>query len=225
MANIKFCKNCYDHRNSLRASISPKHATFYSGFTVCFYQEKLDGVTKCPMCGKDGLIDSGITESDLDIIGVISDYNRQLLDAMLELRKSDIIEYELKMSQFRTQYEKLQSARCSKNIPKEIFCPKCGQKVSSDYKYCPTCGNDISNTILELSKIEERKSKEDSQRIHSNNKNYASQTNNKPHCPYCQSTNIKKITATSRIGSSIMFGVASKKIGKQWHCNNCGSDF
>lgn len=173
----------------------------------------------CPVCHGLKFIDQ-----DTRILKSLK-CSQQLIDAMLKLRDSNIIEYELKMSQFRTQYEQIQSARRNQNVPKEIFCPKCGQKVSSDYKYCPTCGNNISNTILELSKIEERKSKEDSQRIHSNNKNYASQTNNKPHCPYCQSTNIKKITATSRIGSSIMFGVASKKIGKQWHCNNCGSDF
>ena len=44
-------------------------------------------------------------------------------------------------------------------------------------------------------------------------------------CPYCQSTNTKKISGTSRFMSTGIFGLASKKIGKQWHCNNCKSDF
>ncbi len=44
-------------------------------------------------------------------------------------------------------------------------------------------------------------------------------------CPYCHSTNTKKIGTTSRMVSAGMFGLASKKIGKQWHCNNCKSDF
>lgn len=44
-------------------------------------------------------------------------------------------------------------------------------------------------------------------------------------CPYCQSSNTKKISGASRAASIGFWGIFSKKIGKQWHCNNCGSDF
>lgn len=44
-------------------------------------------------------------------------------------------------------------------------------------------------------------------------------------CPYCKSTNTKKISAAGRMFSAGLFGFGSKKIGKQWHCNGCGSDF
>ncbi len=44
-------------------------------------------------------------------------------------------------------------------------------------------------------------------------------------CPYCKSTNTKKIGIVSRSVSAGLFGLGSKKIGKQWHCNNCNSDF
>lgn len=44
-------------------------------------------------------------------------------------------------------------------------------------------------------------------------------------CPYCKSVNVKKITTTSRAVSIGAVGLASGKIGKQWHCNNCKSDF
>ena len=44
-------------------------------------------------------------------------------------------------------------------------------------------------------------------------------------CPYCKSTNTKKISAAGRAGSILGFGIFSKKLGKQWHCNDCGSDF
>ena len=44
-------------------------------------------------------------------------------------------------------------------------------------------------------------------------------------CPYCKSTNTKKISGTSRFMSTGIFGLASGKIGKQWHCNSCKSDF
>ena len=47
----------------------------------------------------------------------------------------------------------------------------------------------------------------------------------KVECPYCHSTNTKKISGSSRVASFLTFGLASKKVGKQWHCNKCGSDF
>ena len=45
-------------------------------------------------------------------------------------------------------------------------------------------------------------------------------------CPYCHSTNTKKISGLSKAGSIALFGIfAMGKVSKQWHCNNCGSDF
>ena len=44
-------------------------------------------------------------------------------------------------------------------------------------------------------------------------------------CPYCHSTNTHKLSIISRGTSTLMFGLASSKIGKQWHCNKCGSNF
>ena len=44
-------------------------------------------------------------------------------------------------------------------------------------------------------------------------------------CPYCQSTNVKKISSLKRSASFSFLGFASSKVGKQWHCNSCNSDF
>lgn len=48
---------------------------------------------------------------------------------------------------------------------------------------------------------------------------------NKVHCPYCNSTNCKKISGVSKATSVAVFGIFSQKVKKQWHCNNCKSDF
>lgn len=56
-------------------------------------------------------------------------------------------------------------------------------------------------------------------------KNQQSQQSNQPKCPTCGSTNIKKVSATSKAVSVALFGLFSQKVKKQWHCNNCGSDF
>ena len=45
-------------------------------------------------------------------------------------------------------------------------------------------------------------------------------------CPYCNSTNTTKISNASKIGKVALFGILSfGKITKEWHCNNCNSDF
>lgn len=48
-----------------------------------------------------------------------------------------------------------------------------------------------------------------------------------PHveCPYCHSNNTEKISTVSRAVSVSLVGAASGKIGKQWHCKQCGSNF
>lgn len=56
---------------------------------------------------------------------------------------------------------------------------------------------------------------------------YIPPTSSKPTitCPYCQSTDTKKISGTSRFMSTGLFGLASNKIGKNFHCNKCKADF
>ena len=117
MATVKYCANCAQNKKSLMDDI-PEKKDFYAGFTVCFKNELLEGRTKCPMCGQESLVDTGITEADLDIIADVSNYNRSLLEAMVKLHSEDIIEYELKMSQFRNQHAQQPSTTTK--------CPRCG---------------------------------------------------------------------------------------------------
>lgn len=45
-------------------------------------------------------------------------------------------------------------------------------------------------------------------------------------CPYCHATNVKKISTTSKAVHTAIFGFFSiGRNSKQWHCNNCNSDF
>ena len=48
---------------------------------------------------------------------------------------------------------------------------------------------------------------------------------NIPHCPICGSADIEQIGTLNRAASTVAFGIASSKIGKQWHCKNCGNNF
>lgn len=62
---------------------------------------------------------------------------------------------------------------------------------------------------------------------HNNQDTKANQVSQKPQvkCPYCNATNTSKITLTRRSVSTYLFGLGSSKVTKQWHCNECGSDF
>ena len=45
-------------------------------------------------------------------------------------------------------------------------------------------------------------------------------------CPYCKSTDCKKISGLSKAGSVALWGIfALGKTTKQWHCNSCKADF
>lgn len=56
--------------------------------------------------------------------------------------------------------------------------------------------------------------------------NNSNDNQNIPHCLTCGSTNIRKISGVSKAGSVAVWGVlAVGKVSKQWHCNNCGSEW
>jgi hypothetical protein len=97
----------------------------------------------------------------------------------------------------------------------KILC-KCGNRCQSGtvgYKEIKYPNN--KNNIIYTSK--------QSQTVQANAQ--AQEWLNKVHCPYCNSTNCKKISGVSKATSVAMFGIFSQKVKKQWHCNNCRSDF
>lgn len=97
----------------------------------------------------------------------------------------------------------------------DIKCEKCGFEESfyrsdsyMDVAYCPKCGETTySNTdgkkpMLTYAPVPEIE------------------------CPYCHSKNTKKISGMSKAGNIAIWGIFSiGKVTKQWHCNNCKSDF
>ncbi|MBD5136046.1 MAG: hypothetical protein HDT39_08825 [Lachnospiraceae bacterium] len=46
-----------------------------------------------------------------------------------------------------------------------------------------------------------------------------------PKCPTCSSTNLKKISVTSKAVNTAMFGIFGTKRHKTFHCNNCGYEW
>lgn len=136
-----------------------------------------------------------------------------------------------------------------------VKCPECGNEFSDKATACPECGFPTSELVQyqKESLIKEHTKNKtcykcgsvdivsvesvDGKLLIVCNKCWAIQETipldpemrekpkNAIECPYCHSTNTKKISGSSRVASFLTFGLASKKVGKQWHCNKCGSDF
>lgn len=109
MSQLKLCNKC-------RINNEP-YCCGYIGWLK-------DDCYSCPICGGN-LKDTIISKDDYKIIDSISD-DVQFLEAMIDLKKKDPIEYQLKMSQFKAnlkQQEQAQESRAESNIPK---CPTCG---------------------------------------------------------------------------------------------------
>ena len=100
-------------------------------------------------------------------------------------------------------------------------------KLIGSFRRMTNCGlkdaKDVIDKILETNEIPKvliLKQQEGSKSANTKPKE-----ENKVHCPYCNSTNVNKISGLSKAGSIAMFGIFSRKAHKQWHCNSCKSDF
>lgn len=117
---IKYCQNCYEKKEKLCSN----------GYSWCWK----DDVRECPHC-KSILVDIDFPALDLKVIEKISN-EKSFIEAMIELKEKDPIEFQLKMSQFKTQTQQQESIKAqSDNKPK---CPTCGStklsKVSTASK-------------------------------------------------------------------------------------------
>ena len=157
---LKFCPVCNKTgQNSMDWCFNEKSIEFLKGYHIF---EPDGGFGKiCPSCKKGVLEDSIITYEELEIIQDVSDSDRQFLEAMIELKKNDPIEYQLKMSQFKASLKQRENSK----------------KVEDD------------NTLR---------------------------------CPTCNSTKVKKISATSKVVGASMFGLFSKTAKSQFKCEQCG---
>lgn len=100
----------------------------------CGFVDGNGTLEKCPICQSTNWEDA-----DLIILKDISK-DPDFLEAMIELKKKDPIEYQLKISQFKTQLKQQESAKKMEEESKnQIRCPECGsiaiQTVNRGYSF------------------------------------------------------------------------------------------
>lgn len=137
MKQIRFCEHCQITKDNTMIPImffSKKYnetivKNYFAGFIYGIQESYWENTDKCPFC-KNIVSSVNITEDDVRILFMVSNGNRQLLEAMIDLHNKDIVEYELKMSQFRNQVEQQKGIQNTQSTVKQDNIPK-----------CPTCGS------------------------------------------------------------------------------------
>lgn len=133
MSKIRYCNHCnHTKENVLIYKMFFQNIdedvlnNFFAGYIGGIQDDYWLENNICPFC-KNEVKDINVHLDDILVLAKASNYNRQLLDAMISLHDKDIIEYELKMSQFRAQAEQMNAAenvkKAEENTPK---CPMCG---------------------------------------------------------------------------------------------------
>lgn len=122
-----------------------------------------------------------------------------------------------------------------------------GKHESGQHGYCPFCTGEMIDTkigyvnytslsandptyeqklieefVLPHGKYDLSKKAQAEKVIERNRSMNIGDSSNKPKCPTCSSTNIRKMSGIERGASIATFGLFSKKINKTFKCNGCG---
>ena len=81
------------------------------------------------------------------------------------------------------------------------------------------------NKIIEISKQKELEQSVNLNAVLEHGKSILEEQSNIPKCPTCSSTNIKKVSVTSKVANTALFGLFGTKRYKSFHCNNCGYEW
>lgn len=121
---------------------------------------------------------------------------------------------------------------------KIYYCPRCGWNTLSQSDSCDFCGyktkiieiNADRSTAINILRKTIKESPDFEQSLYDKSLEYyqmlyESQNSSALQCPYCHSTNVRKVGDLERAVSSSLLGVGSPSLGKQWYCMNCDSFF
>lgn len=176
----------------------------------------------CPKCGfpinkfkKDNNLDNTNNLWICPKCGAYSIPNRNIKCGYC---KHTMIETNYNINEGFIKFDKIRRVYQNENPDKDFF-----EELAKEY------GKDIFSKELYDEREEKRSARiraEYQKREQARQSTQSTQpTSSQVACPYCKSTNTKKISTTGRVASVLSFGLLSKKVGKQWYCNDCKSYF
>lgn len=138
---LRYCSNCLNNHKTNKITKTPKlkngkKIEFTCGIVINgFIDYKANYDTKCPQCDAE-ITEMSLTMAEWDILKQVSTES-DFIFAMDELKKNDIVDFNLKLSQFKVTTEPPKEPE--ENIPK---CPTCGstniKKISGTKRYVST---------------------------------------------------------------------------------------
>ncbi len=99
-------------------------------------------------------------------------------------------------------------------------CPLCGKEYLKPQRNCPKCDillmrlSEYERLGMESNRANFQQTVEEQEKIRNQP--------NIPKCPTCQSSDIQKLSTTSKVIGVRLLGLASKTVGKTYKCNKCG---
>lgn len=111
---LVICQKCIEDFKSVPYTTPFQYRGLYTNF-------KVPSDNLCNIC-KEKLYTTKVTKDEIKMLYAIS-HDNEFLKSMIDLKERDPIEYQLKMSQFKTQVQQQESnKKQSDNTPK---CPHC----------------------------------------------------------------------------------------------------
>lgn len=170
----------------------------------CEYTTQDKNLLVCPLCGNKIIQKTEkSTDGCCDVHGIKINLENELKIVLQEYEDDD------------TWFD-------SDNIIKHKIKKECNASKKKDRwsikQYCKKYHAIPSVIPIEFYKKYEKKKKEEREIQQKINIRKSLQ----PHCPNCQSTDIKKINTGSRLIGGLTLGILSSNIGKTFKCKNCG---
>ncbi len=108
---VRLCPNCKSKSNENSSLRGCGYSTFLE-----------ENEYICEVCGKT-VTDLKMLTEDYRILIKVSP-EPKFMESMIQLQETDIVEYNLKMSQFRTQVQQQENSRAQ--AANTVKCPRCG---------------------------------------------------------------------------------------------------
>ena len=112
-------------------------------------------------------------------------------------------------------------------------CPNCKKNINEDVPFCPHCGFDVKLYAYKVQEIYSKKiQKLDIEESQGNMKDTIKENHahtfeqvHEVRCPFCNSSDLTRITAADKVLNIALFGLFGNKRRYQWHCNNCKTNW
>lgn len=108
---------------------------------------------------------------------------------------------------FNYKYSKVQK----RDLDFFTICPNCKIEYSYKIDHCTHCGYSTDKYKEKMKSLQSEEASVENRYI--------------PKCPTCNSPNIKKISTTSKVTNTALFGIFGTKRHKMFHCNSCGYEW